>query len=69
MRYADAKGAALLDGYIAASASVNNFNEIPDANVSVFKRDKSGIHPIGTRSYSIPASLEGHPDLVHPTIS
>lgn len=48
---------------------MNNFNEIPDANVSVFKRDESGPHAIHPLSYSIPDELEGHPDFVHPTSS
>ncbi|EIW52256.1 uncharacterized protein TRAVEDRAFT_75300 [Trametes versicolor FP-101664 SS1] len=69
--YADAKGAALLDGWVAASVSFSDANdsELLRANFSVFERDESGLHAIRARSYSIPAELGDHLDLVHPTIS
>ena len=44
-------------------------NELFDADFSVFKHEDSGLEAVRTLSYSIPAELQGHLDLVHPTVT
>ncbi|KAI9069415.1 family S53 protease [Trametes sanguinea] len=48
---------------------VSKANEIFDANFSVFTHESTGQRYIRTLSYSIPAELQGHLELVHPTVS
>lgn len=47
--------------------SIPKANDLFNANFSVFTEQATGKQVIRTLSYSIPASLEDHVDLVHPT--
>lgn len=49
------------------SVPVSKANELFDADFSVFTHVESGQKQIRTLSYSIPASLQSHIDIVHPT--
>lgn len=40
-----------------------------DADFQVFEHSETGQHFVRTLSYSIPEELQGHLDLVHPTIT
>ncbi|OJT04995.1 Tripeptidyl-peptidase SED4 [Trametes pubescens] len=53
--------------WIAVQVPVNKANELLGAHFSVFNDEKTGHQVIRTLSYSIPAELKGHLDLVHPT--
>ncbi|KAI0738100.1 family S53 protease [Daedaleopsis nitida] len=55
--------------WLAFEVPVSKANELFDANFSVFKHEDSGMEAIRTLSYSIPAELQGHLDLVHPTVT
>lgn len=44
-------------------------NTLFNANFSVFEHGTSGKQAIRTMLYSLPPSLQGHVDLVHPTTS
>ena len=50
------------------SATVAQANALFNADFAVFK-DANNAEVIRTLSYSLPAQLQGHVDLVHPTIS
>ncbi|KAI0755126.1 family S53 protease [Daedaleopsis nitida] len=54
--------------WIAFEVPVGKANQLLDANFSVFKHD-SGMETIRTLSYSVPAELQGHIDLVLPTVT
>ncbi|EJF58997.1 family S53 protease-like protein [Dichomitus squalens LYAD-421 SS1] len=56
------------DWVSAGSPTVAQANALFNANFTVFK-DEDGAEVIRTLSYSLPAELQGHVDLVHPTIS
>lgn len=49
------------------SVPVGKANEMFDADFSVFKHIPTGQESVRSLSYSIPASLQGHLDAVHPT--
>lgn len=51
------------------SVPVSKANELFDADFAVYTHSGTGKQAIRTMSYSIPASLEGHLDFVHPTIT
>lgn len=53
--------------WLGFSVPVSKANEMFDADFSVFKHVASGARSIRTLSYSIPSSLQGHLDVVHPT--
>ncbi len=55
--------------WIALEVPVSKANELFDADFSVFTHDQTGKQAIRTLSYSIPAELQGHLDLVHPTVT
>ncbi len=48
---------------------VSKANELFDADFSVYTHDETGTEAVRTLSYSIPAELQGHLDLVHPTVT
>ena len=50
------------------SATIAQANALFNANFTIFK-DGKNAEVIRTLSYSLPAQLQGHVDLVHPTIS
>jgi tripeptidyl-peptidase I len=53
--------------WLGFSVPVNKANEMFDADFSVYKHISTGEESIRTLSYSIPSSLQGHLDVVHPT--
>ncbi|KAI0700484.1 family S53 protease [Cytidiella melzeri] len=55
--------------WISFSVPVSKANALLDADFSVFTHAETGKEAIRTLSYSIPADLQGHLDLVHPTIT
>ncbi|EIW61051.1 family S53 protease [Trametes versicolor FP-101664 SS1] len=55
--------------WLAFEVPVSQANELFDADFSVFTHDESGLQAVRTLAYSIPAELQGHLDLVHPTIT
>ena len=48
---------------------VGKANELLATEFSVYTHDDTGKQAIRTLSYSIPADLAGHLDLVHPTVA
>lgn len=61
------KSVSYAGDWLAVSAPVSKVNEMLDADFTVFA-DNSGTEMIRTLSYSIPASLVGHIDLIHPSV-
>jgi len=55
--------------WISFSIDVQKANELFDADFSTFTHQATGTQTIRTLSYSIPASLKDHIELVHPTIA
>ncbi|KII88063.1 hypothetical protein PLICRDRAFT_30516 [Plicaturopsis crispa FD-325 SS-3] len=55
--------------WLGFSVPVSKANELFDADFSVFTHEQTGTQSIRTLAYSIPASLQGHVDLVHPTVT
>ncbi|KAH8116692.1 family S53 protease-like protein [Phellopilus nigrolimitatus] len=55
--------------WLAFSVSVSKANEMFDADFSVFQHVETGKQYVRTLAYSIPARLQGHLNLVHPTIT
>ncbi|KAH9896701.1 subtilisin-like protein [Cubamyces lactineus] len=55
--------------WISIQVPVSKANDLFNTNFSVFRHTGSGAETIRTLSYSLPAPLQGHVDLVHPTVS
>ncbi len=55
--------------WLSFEVPVRKANELFDADFSVYTHDETGKEAVRTLSYSIPAELQGHLDLVHPTIT
>ncbi|RDX46449.1 family S53 protease-like protein [Lentinus brumalis] len=55
--------------WISFQVPVNKANELFGAEYNVYVHQESGTQVVRTLSYSLPASLQPHIDLVHPTIS
>lgn len=55
--------------WLQFSIPVSKANDLFDADFSVFTHEETGQEAVRTLSYSIPANLVGHLDLVHPTIT
>ncbi len=55
--------------WLEFNVSVNKANELLSADFHTFMHMATGQKSILTMSYSIPESLEGHLDLIHPTVS
>ncbi|KAI0066334.1 subtilisin-like protein [Artomyces pyxidatus] len=55
--------------WLGFQTTVAQANRLFDADFSAFTHDATGETTIRTLAYSIPASLQGHLDLVHPTIT
>lgn len=55
--------------WVSFSVPISKANEMFGAEFTVFKHIATGKEQIRTLSYSIPTELQGHLDLVHPTIS
>lgn len=54
--------------WLDVSIPVSKANELLGADFNVFGHRQSGQQTIRTLSYSIPATLQGHLNLVHPTV-
>ena len=55
--------------WIAISVPVDKANSLFNANFSTFKHQDSGKQVVRTLSYALPNSLQGHVDVVHPTVT
>ncbi|TDL17183.1 hypothetical protein BD410DRAFT_807518 [Rickenella mellea] len=55
--------------WLSVSMPVKQANELLQADFTVFAHQETGKQTIRTLSYSIPLVLQGHLDLVHPTIT
>ena len=55
--------------WLAFSVTVSQANKMFDTNFQVFEYTKTGQQFVRTLAYSIPVELQGHLDLVHPTIT
>ncbi|KAI0927799.1 hypothetical protein AcW1_005225 [Taiwanofungus camphoratus] len=53
--------------WLSFSVPVSQANDMLDADFAVYTHDASGAQMIRTLSYSIPSTLQGYVDLVHPT--
>lgn len=53
--------------WLQFSVPISKANSLLAANFQVFTHEDTGKQFIRTLSYSIPAVLEGHVDVVHPT--
>ncbi|TFY63839.1 hypothetical protein EVG20_g6158 [Dentipellis fragilis] len=53
--------------WLRVQTTVEQANNLLDANYTTFTHQKTGKKTIRTHSYSIPASLHGHVNLVYPT--
>ncbi|KAI0691960.1 family S53 protease [Cerioporus squamosus] len=65
----NAKTISATGDWLAFEVPVSKANELFDADFSVYTHDETGTEAVRTLSYSIPAELQGHLDLVHPTIT
>ena len=54
---------------LSVELPVSKANELFNADFSVFKHGDTGVEAVRTLSYSIPAELQGHLDLVHLTVT
>ena len=55
--------------WLSFSVPVSQANEMFDADFQVFEHSETGQQSVRTLAYSIPTELQGHLDLVHPTIT
>lgn len=55
--------------WLSFSVNVMQANEMFDADFQVFEHSETGQQSVRTLAYSIPTELQGHLDLVHPTIT
>lgn len=55
--------------WLSFSVPASKANSLLDADFSVFTHAETGTMLVRTLAYSIPAALQGHLDLVHPTIT
>ena len=55
--------------WLAFEVPVSKANELFDADFSIYTHDSTGMEAVRTLAYSIPAELQGHLELVHPTVT
>ncbi|EIW55897.1 uncharacterized protein TRAVEDRAFT_22306 [Trametes versicolor FP-101664 SS1] len=55
--------------WLSVDIPVAKANELFNTTFSLFKHAATGAETVRTLQYSLPGSLQGHVDLVHPTIS
>lgn len=55
--------------WLSVDVPVGKANELFKTEFSMYTHSDTGREAIRTLSYSIPADLVGHLDLVHPTVS
>ena len=54
--------------WLAFRIPVSKANKMLNTTFTVFRHDASGEETVRTLSYSVPADLVPHVDLVHPTV-
>ena len=54
--------------WLSFSIPVSKASDLLDAQFSVFNHTDSGKTVIRTLAYSIPSDLQGHLELIHPTV-
>ncbi|KAH8111226.1 family S53 protease [Phellopilus nigrolimitatus] len=64
-----AKSISPAGDWLAFSVPVSKAKEMFDADFFVFQHKETGKQYVRTLAYSIPTELQGHLDLVHPTIT
>ncbi|RDX47318.1 family S53 protease [Lentinus brumalis] len=64
-----AKTISATGDWLSFEVPVSKANELLDADFSIYTHDETGTEAVRTLSYSIPAELQGHLDLVHPTVT
>lgn len=69
MNNINAKTISPAGDWLAFSIPVSQANALFGANYSVFEHEATGSQITRTLSYSIPSELQGHLELVHPSIS
>lgn len=55
--------------WLAFTIPVSQANDIFGADFQTFEHSETGKQMVRTLAYSIPTELQGHLDLVHPTIT
>ena len=55
--------------WIKVEVPVSKANTLFNAEFTTFKEQSSGNEVVRTLQYSLPEALQGHVDLVHPTIT
>ncbi len=65
----NAKTISATGDWLSFEVPVRKANDLFDADFSVYIHDETGAEAVRTLSYSIPAELQGHLDLVHPTVT
>ena len=55
--------------WLSMHISVAQANALFDADFTVYKDKKTGKEAVRTMSYSLPSELQGHVDLVYPTVT
>lgn len=55
--------------WLAFSVHISKANEMFGASYTVFEHEETGRQSLNTLEYSIPETLKGHLELVHPTVS
>lgn len=55
--------------WLSFSVPVSKANELLDTEFTVFTHDETNTQSVRTLTYSIPADLQDHVLLVHPTIT
>ncbi|KAI0646155.1 subtilisin-like protein [Trametes meyenii] len=55
--------------WLSLEVSVSQASSLLDTNFSVFRHTETRTESVRTLAYSLPQSLRGHIDLVHPTVS
>ena len=64
-----ATAATSTSSWLSLEVPVSKANELFDADFAIYTHEATGKEAVRTLSYSIPADLQGHIDLVHPTIT
>ncbi|THH09096.1 hypothetical protein EW145_g2249 [Phellinidium pouzarii] len=64
-----AKSISPAGDWLAFSVPVSKANEMFDADFSIFTHKETGNESVRTLAYSIPVELQGHLELVHPTVT
>ncbi|EKM58720.1 uncharacterized protein PHACADRAFT_90318 [Phanerochaete carnosa HHB-10118-sp] len=55
--------------WLSISVPVSLANDLFDADFTLFNHSETGKRIVRTMQYSIPVDLEGHLDVLHPTVS